>query len=385
MFSARYIFALCALAFSLWAGVVVPLYASQINYVPLAPIDVEGSEFRGDPCVAPTCFPRYLRTLYNVGIAIAGLFAVLSIVRGGFEFLWTDSYLARSEGKAIILRAVGGVLIVYSSYILMNAISPALGRDLDLSLRFKDVAIQEDTSTLQLADLRTALFKQVVQGVIENSKNARERADNEEKLAKDIRTGSNDPAIKALIEKRNDGLIIQADGGTVPDNLKLSDAEWTTLEAVLAEADEHQEIADNTRTFNGGLHTVAQKEANAGVLKPEWTWLGKVAPVNAGEFEEQAQYMSTDVRDKISKLRATGGRVAAPSAAGGGLVATDPKTGTISAREAINYLVKRTNEAVVTLCNKHYGFRPEQNTAESPYQATRMGQRNKCVTDNSVR
>src|SRR3989338_4364284 len=121
----------------------LPVQATNVNYVPLAPIDVTGSEFKtGEPCRAPTCFPRYLRTLYNIGIVLAGLFAVVSIVRGGFTLMFTDSILGHSEGKGIILRALGGLVIVYSSYILMNMINPALGRDLDLALQFPRVTIR---------------------------------------------------------------------------------------------------------------------------------------------------------------------------------------------------------------------------------------------------
>lgn len=124
-----------------------PFLYAQGNYVPLAPIDVEGSEFtsptytypgdtRADKtCTAPTCFPRYLKTIYNVGIALAGFFAVFSIVRGGFELLFTDSILGHTEAKGIILRAIGGLLVVYTSYILMNTINPQLARDLSLSFK----------------------------------------------------------------------------------------------------------------------------------------------------------------------------------------------------------------------------------------------------------
>ncbi|OHA20697.1 MAG: hypothetical protein A2759_03740 [Candidatus Taylorbacteria bacterium RIFCSPHIGHO2_01_FULL_49_60] len=151
------IFNVCLLAvIGALAAIKAPaVYAAQTeNYVPLAPIDVTGSEFTSTgptaECRAPGCLPRYLRTIYNVGIVLAGLFAVVSIVRGGFELMFTDSILGRMEGKGIILRALGGLLIVYSSYIFMNAINPGLGRDLDLALQFPSVTIKpcrELTST----------------------------------------------------------------------------------------------------------------------------------------------------------------------------------------------------------------------------------------------
>ncbi len=141
------------------SGSVSPIpmaHASNVNYVPLAPIDVNGSEFKtGQECKAPTCFPRYLRTIYNVGVAIAGLFAVFAIVRGGFTLLFTDSILGHSEGKGQILRALGGLVIVYGSYIFMNQINPALGRDLDLSLSFPRITNNKDTSVLSVVSVYT--------------------------------------------------------------------------------------------------------------------------------------------------------------------------------------------------------------------------------------
>ncbi len=143
-------YSLCVVAFiSVFGHFSVPVAsASNIKYVPLAPIDAPGSEFtKTTECVAPTCFPKYLRTIYNVGIGLAGLFAVLSIVRGGFTLIFTDSILGHSEAKGIILRALGGLVIVYSSYIFMNAISPSLGSDLDLSLSFQRVDLQPENLT----------------------------------------------------------------------------------------------------------------------------------------------------------------------------------------------------------------------------------------------
>lgn len=154
------IYTLCVIAvFSVVVKVGTPLaYASGVNYVPLAPIDVPGSEFtsktfsQNSECKAPTCLPKYLRTIYNIGIAMAGLFAVFSIVRGGFTLIFTDSILGHSEAKGIILRALGGLVIVYSSYIFMNQISPSLGRELDLSLNFDRITIREDLSTLSVVN-----------------------------------------------------------------------------------------------------------------------------------------------------------------------------------------------------------------------------------------
>lgn len=184
-------------------------FASQVQYIPLAPIDVDGSEFKtGVPCPAPDCFPKYLRTIYNVGIALAGLFAVVSIVRGGFELMFTDSILGRSEGKAIILRALGGLVIVYSSYILMNTINPALGRDLDLALQFPRITIQQEPGLLTIvtaADVAAQRKKQMDDGLAERQA-LKEEAAKKQALA----DAATDLATKAALLKEAIDLVAKA-------------------------------------------------------------------------------------------------------------------------------------------------------------------------------
>jgi len=194
------IYSLCVIAVvGVFGKVSVPTtYASNVKYTPLAPIDAPGSEFtQNTDCVAPTCFPRYLRTIYNVGIGLAGLFAVFSIVRGGFTLIFTDSILGHSEAKGIILRALGGLVIVYSSYIFMNQISPSLGSDLDLSFNFPSIQLREDLSKLTVvtaADVQNAWNKQL-HAVVPEVLDLKEQAKEKERLA----NLATDPATKATL------------------------------------------------------------------------------------------------------------------------------------------------------------------------------------------
>ncbi len=158
----------------LFLGGAAPASAQEaIGYTPLAPIpgtivDQAGKEcavVEGQP-LAPGCkttLPRYLRGLYTTGIALAAFFAVFSIVRGGFQLLFTDSILGKLEGKGIILRAVGGLIVVYSSWLFMTTINPQLAQDLDLDLRFprpkiiaRDDALFTTFTQKQLESLETS-------------------------------------------------------------------------------------------------------------------------------------------------------------------------------------------------------------------------------------
>ncbi len=133
---------------------LAPVFTSavNINYTPLAPIPGTGD----CPTSDPNCLPAkvqnlggYLRGIYMTGVALAGLFVVFSIVRGGFTLLFTDSVLGKTEGKGMILHALGGLLIVFSSFLLMNTINPQLGRDLNLNLAFPQKNITAFTGTVK--------------------------------------------------------------------------------------------------------------------------------------------------------------------------------------------------------------------------------------------
>lgn len=129
------------------------VHAVNINYTPLAPIPGTGNTICDSGIPNPNCkvanLGGYLRGIYMTGIALAGLFVVFSIVRGGFTLLFTDSILGKSEGKSMILHALGGLLIVFSSFVLMNTINPQLGRDLDLNLSFPAKNITSFVSTVK--------------------------------------------------------------------------------------------------------------------------------------------------------------------------------------------------------------------------------------------
>ena len=125
----------------------------EFEYTPLTPIPFTGGDTPACDTkipnnTGPNCLPSkvtslgsYLRGVYILGVVLAGLLAVFSIVRAGFTLLFTDSILGHSEGKAMILRSLGGLLVVYSSYILMNQINPQLGRDLNLTLALPQIQL----------------------------------------------------------------------------------------------------------------------------------------------------------------------------------------------------------------------------------------------------
>src|SRR3989338_8271723 len=103
------------------------MVAYAIDYVPLAPIPETLNASRG------TDLPTYLKGLFKVGIAAAGVLAFLVIVWGGFTYLSTDAFTGKEEGKERIKRAVGGLVLALGAYIILRTINPSL---VNLDLNF---------------------------------------------------------------------------------------------------------------------------------------------------------------------------------------------------------------------------------------------------------
>jgi hypothetical protein len=320
--------------------------------------------------------------VYMLGVALAGLFAVFSIVRGGFSLLFTDSILGHSEGKTQILQALGGLLIVYSSYILMNQINPQLGRDLNLSLALPRITVTKglfsQLSSLSDASARTEVYKQLMGEVIQNTRDARTRADSEDAAARKI---FGDPAIQALINRREQAAGLASQGEPVPDGVALTAGENQILDQAIAESDKHQKIADNTRSYHLAVSTIDTQVHNS--MLPGDSLISK-GSAGSGTPEASASFLKERVRGYINALEEKGGEVA-----------TDPKgVVTQNTAEAITSLVTKANDAVSVLCNKQYNTTPTSPATitvvnpvthiSSTVQSQPVINRNRCIEANSI-
>lgn len=109
-------------------GLTCPIaaLAQATPYVPLAPIP--GASETG------VNLTSYLVGIYKVGIGLASVLAVLVIVWGGFTYISTDAIGGKNEGKEHISNALLGLVLAFSSYLIIYTISPNLV-DLSLSLQ----------------------------------------------------------------------------------------------------------------------------------------------------------------------------------------------------------------------------------------------------------
>ena len=68
----------------------------------------------------------YLKGLFNLTIAIAGVLAVIKIIFGGIQYMSTDAFGAKSEAKTTIQHAIWGLALALSAWLILHTINPAL-------------------------------------------------------------------------------------------------------------------------------------------------------------------------------------------------------------------------------------------------------------------
>ncbi len=68
----------------------------------------------------------YINTVVTFAIGIAGVLAVVMIIIGGVQYVSTDSWSNKDDGKKRIQAALGGLILALSSYLILNTIDPNL-------------------------------------------------------------------------------------------------------------------------------------------------------------------------------------------------------------------------------------------------------------------
>ena len=99
---------------------------------------------------------RYIQAMYNYGLAIAGILAAIIMMAGGVIWLTSGGDSGKiSQAKELITGSIAGIVILFSSWMILNTINPDL---LKLNT-IKTIAINK--STLKDSD----------DGIIDDKKN----------------------------------------------------------------------------------------------------------------------------------------------------------------------------------------------------------------------
>lgn len=113
------LFFLFLILFALGAGFVSAQSALEVDY-PTVP----GAEAPSD---TKTALPDYVKYIFNFSLAIAGFVAFASFVYGGVKYLVSaGSAAAISDAKKQIFAGILGLIILFSSFIILNTVNPQL-------------------------------------------------------------------------------------------------------------------------------------------------------------------------------------------------------------------------------------------------------------------
>ena len=73
-----------------------------------------------------TSLVQFLGMVFDFGIAAAVVLALIMIIWGGIEYMTTDSWMGKDEGKTKITDALLGLGLALVSYLILYTINPAL-------------------------------------------------------------------------------------------------------------------------------------------------------------------------------------------------------------------------------------------------------------------
>ena len=102
------------------------------------------------PCVGDNCgslteetvLSQYLPGIFKLAVGLSAAFAVLMIVIGGFQYMSTDAFQGKEEGKHRVTNAVKGLVLIIGAALILIEINPDL---LKLRLTLSPVSIQTPT------------------------------------------------------------------------------------------------------------------------------------------------------------------------------------------------------------------------------------------------
>ena len=89
-------------------------------------LEIEYPEISGQkPTTIQTGLPEYVKYIFNFAVAIVGIVAVAVFIWGGYIFLTSSGDLNKlKDGKDRLISALLGMLVLFSSYILLTTINP---------------------------------------------------------------------------------------------------------------------------------------------------------------------------------------------------------------------------------------------------------------------
>ncbi len=99
--------------------------SAQEGYVPLSPLPgINAETFSGD--TTSDLSTSYLQNMFLLAIGIAAALAVIMIAYGGLQYVTSAAFSTKEAGKNRIWAAIGGIILIFSAWLILNTINPEL-------------------------------------------------------------------------------------------------------------------------------------------------------------------------------------------------------------------------------------------------------------------
>lgn len=104
---------------------------SNDEYTLLEPLPCVSGYSGSNPCDTGNTIPKinfsdYISYAYRLAIALSVFLAIVMIMWGGFEYMTSEIPSTKSDGKTRMTDAIIGLLLVLSSYLILETIDPRL-------------------------------------------------------------------------------------------------------------------------------------------------------------------------------------------------------------------------------------------------------------------
>ncbi len=136
-------FAIILAAFFMTVGGSTVVFAQQLpDYVPLSPIPstlttascdptarYDSTKPPNDPANAKVCqtnINTYVAGAFNLGIAVAGILAIIMITIAGIKYMTTEAVTSKGDAKKQINNAILGLLMALGAYLILQTVNKSL-------------------------------------------------------------------------------------------------------------------------------------------------------------------------------------------------------------------------------------------------------------------
>lgn len=105
-------------------GILFPMdiFAQTAEYKMLAPLPGITKDGSNDTSTIASYIPGMVQLI----IALAGAMAVVMIIIGGIQYMSSDAFSGKEEGKNRIWNAIWGLMLAISAFVILNTLNPDL-------------------------------------------------------------------------------------------------------------------------------------------------------------------------------------------------------------------------------------------------------------------